>query len=129
MALSSQIDAAAKRPRKPIDPDKLNLESPVLSITRRHRDEEQAERQRAIACVRRMAPDHAEMILDVLGLAEPAPAPVVPEPTVRECTRCRETKHISEFKHPIEARLTTQCAACRKKFYRPNSLKRKGTSQ
>lgn len=129
MALSSQIDAAARPPRRPIDPDKLNLESPLLSRPRRQREEEQRERDRAVACVRRMAPADAGLMLEVLGLAEPEPAAVEPEPPERECTRCRDTKPIAEFKHPIEARLTSQCAACRKKFYRPNSLKRKGAAQ
>lgn len=138
MALTSQIDAAARTPSRPTGDTRLDLESPLLSMTRRHLDEEQQERRKAAVGVADLVldhpceldpdggitecghPDHARdatavaVMLDVFGLVEEPP-----EPTEKTCTRCKATQPIDQFQHPVERRRTTQCLTCRTKYSRP----------
>ena len=59
MALTSQIDAAAKQQKRAVGSDGISLETPVLSMPR-HEDEEQKERRLATIRPTRPHPPHPE---------------------------------------------------------------------
>jgi hypothetical protein len=122
MAFTSQIEAAdkASAPGKLIDADVHRKAEHILAMPAGRRDAATEERRLAAACIRRMAGDGADDILEALGLATPqAPPPPAPKPkpakATKRCSRCKKTKHVEEFdrnRSNCDGR-SYECKACR----------------
>lgn len=133
MATSEWIESAdtARRGK----PAGNHFSDHLLAMAAQDHAAAQLERQRAARCVRRLAPDDAAGVLEILGLdaapPEPTAQPTPPTPpkappavrtTPKRCPDCRQTKDPDEFhrnarKHDGLSVYCKPCARVRRRSY------------
>lgn len=105
-----------------VDEAILTLATPPRSWSKAAAEHlEREERHRVATCVRRMAPNDTDLILEALGLITPAPATLKQpaEDGEKRCSRCGKTKPLTDFNANRASRdgRAFDCKACRKERY------------
>lgn len=105
MATGSQISSAAMTARPPVGSEYMHRDA-ILALPVQERDEAVRELVRARRCVIRLAGEHAEEILPMLGLVD------VGEET-KLCADCGHRKPVEQFhrKSAVRSR-SVRCNAC-----------------
>ncbi|GGV34018.1 hypothetical protein GCM10010182_67320 [Actinomadura cremea] len=95
MATEAWIESAARTTSRPTG---NHFGDHLLAMAAHDHAANQLERQRAARCVRRLAPDDAAGVLEILGLDDvPAPAPAPASDVRKQCPRCGQDRPGREY--------------------------------